>query len=95
MPQSALPRNVQVYDASDQDNSVLVAGLMQLGRTTTAEFYFCLEICFQQPAAYNFRLCDENGVILSRTNAATIVPITNYYVVSLGMRMSVGVESND
>ena len=85
MPQSTLPRNVQVYDNSDQDNPILVAGLMQLGHTTIAEFYFCLEICFQRPTAYNFRLCNENGTILSRDSPGTIVPITNYYVVSLGM----------
>ena len=85
MPQSTLPRNVQVYDNSDQDNTILVAGLMQLGHTTIAEFYFCLEICFQRPTAYNFRLCNENGPILSRDSPGTIVPITNYYVVSLGM----------
>jgi hypothetical protein len=85
MPQSSLPRNVEVYDASDSANPILVAGLMQLGQTTTAEFYFCLEICFQQPTASNFRLCAADGTILSRASPWTIVPICNYFVISVGM----------
>jgi hypothetical protein len=89
MPQSSWPRNISVYDASDVDNSVLVAGLMQLGHTTTAEFYFCLEICFQQPTASNFQLCTHEGTILPRASPQTIVPITNYYVISAGIDWSI------
>ena len=83
MPQSGLPRNVHVYDDSG-DVRVLVAGFMQLGQTTTAEFCLCLEICFQQPAASNFRLCDADGTVLRRDNAGLIVPLGEYYVISPG-----------
>ena len=83
MPQSGLPRNVLVYDNSG-DVRVLVAGFMQLGLTTTTEFYLCLEICFQQPAASNFRLCDADGTVLRRDNAGLIVPLGEYYVISPG-----------
>ena len=84
MPQINLPRNVQAYDNSTP-TSVLVAGFMQLGHTTTAEFYACLEICFQWPAARNFRLCGADGTVLSRANGASLVPLGDYYVVSAGM----------
>lgn len=87
MPQNALPRNVQVYDNTDQNNPRLVAGLMQLGHTTIAEFYFCLEICFRQPTPYNFRLCDRNGTVLPRDQPGSIVTITDYYVISLGFNL--------
>ena len=84
MPQINLPRNVRVYDNSSQ-TSVLVAGFMQLGHTTTTEFYACLEICFQWPAARNFRLCGADGTVRSRANGASLVPLGDYYVVSTGM----------
>lgn len=85
MPQINLPRNVWVYDNSGQA-PVLVAGSMQLGHTTTAEFYACLEICFQHPPASNFRLCDANGTVLSHSDAANSVPVGTYYVISTGMK---------
>jgi hypothetical protein len=83
MPQSQFPRNVFVYDANfpKGTNPALVAGFFQFGLTTGGEFYFCLEFCFQEPQASNFRLMGVDGVILPRD--ATIVPIGNYYVVSL------------
>ena len=82
MPQNVLPRNVHVYDNSG-DARVLVAGFMQLGLTTTAELYRCLEICFQHPAASNFRICHADGTVLSRHNDGLIVPLGEYYVISL------------
>ena len=82
MPQNVLPRNVHIYDNSG-DARVLVAGFMQLGLTTTQEFYRCLEICFQQPPASNFRICHADGTVLSRDNAGLIVPLGEYYVISL------------
>ena len=85
MPQSGLPRNVNVYDNCDNASPLLVAGLQQFGLTTSADFYFCLEICFQQPTTSNFRLWAADGTILSRENAATIVPTGDYYVISAGM----------
>src|SRR5947207_1197071 len=84
MPQSGFPRNVYVYDNSDDSRErIVVAGFMQLGRTTTAEFYACLEICFQMPRPNEFRLCDGNETVLDRNNAALIVPVGEYYVISL------------
>ena len=84
MPQINLPRNVNVYDNFGQA-PVLVAGFMQLGHTTTEEFYASLEICFQQPTASNFRLCIADGTVLSRADAAALVPLGDYYVISTGM----------
>lgn len=83
MPQSQHPRNVFVYDANVPHLTppILVAGFSQFGHTTSEEFYFCLEICFQTPQAQQFRLMNGNGVILSRNDVA-IVPIGAYYVVS-------------
>ena len=83
MPQSQFPRNVFVYDANlpKGANPDLVAGFRQFGLTTGGEFYFCLEFCFHEPRAANFRLMGEDGIILPRD--ASIVPIGNYYVVSL------------
>ena len=83
MPLSTFPRNAQVWDATKQPPE-LVAGLMQFGHTRVAEFYACLEICFQQPPPGQFRVCDGLGTVLSRDNPNTLVPITDYYVVSLG-----------
>jgi len=86
MPLINLPRNIEVYDNSGQP-SVLVAGFMQLGHTTTREFYDCLEICFQQPAPSNFRVCLGNGTVLSRANDAILVPLGDYYVISIGIEL--------
>jgi len=84
MPQSGLPRNVEVYDLSDPDgNRELVAGLAQLGTTTIAEFYQCLEICFQVPQPLSFRLVDEQDVVLARESGNMIVPVGTYAVISL------------
>src|SRR5208282_3826441 len=85
MPQSGLPRNVFVYDANvpKDTDPILVAGFMQLGRTTGGEFYFCLEFCFTQPQSSQFRLMASDGTILSRDS--TIVPAGNYFVVSPGL----------
>jgi hypothetical protein len=82
MPQSQFPRNVFVYDANvpQGTNPVLVAGRNQFGLTDGSEFYFSLELCFQQPQASTFRLMDTDGTILARDG--TIVPIGNYYVVT-------------
>jgi len=84
MPQSGNPRNIHVYTRTQQGSDpVLVAGLLQLGRSTVSELYACLEICFEQPAAGDFRLIDSNGVILSRTTPNVVVPIMDYSVISL------------
>ena len=84
MPQSGLPRNVYVYDNSDNSREhILVAGLMQLGWTTIAEFYMCLEICFQLPRPNTFQVRNVNGTVLARNNGALIVPTGEYYVISL------------
>lgn len=82
MPQSTNPRNVQIY-SSTQQTPQLVAGFLQLGRTTVFELYACLEICFQQPQPGQFRLSDAAGVVLNRETPEHIVPINNYFVVSL------------
>lgn len=83
MPQSGLPRNVQVYDHSDDTaDPVLVAGFMQIGSTTITEFYSCLEICFREPNAAAFRLANAQGAVLERANSALIVPIGDYFVIS-------------
>jgi len=66
-----------------QQQRELVAGLMQLGHTTVSELYACLEICFQQPQAGQFRLCDTNGAILSREARDLVVPVADYFVISL------------
>jgi hypothetical protein len=88
MPQSNLPRNVYVYDSnvSQDATPILLAGFFQFGHTTGAEFYSNLEICFQQPQPFNFRLIDTNGVILPRDGSITA--IGNYYVVSAGYPLS-------
>jgi hypothetical protein len=90
MPQSGLPRNVEVYDLSDPDgNRELVAGLAQLGTTTIAEFYQCLEICFQVPQPLSFRLVDDQDVVLARESGNMIVPVGTYAVISLCMSLPV------
>lgn len=90
MPQSGLPRNVEVYDLSDPDgNRVLVAGLAQLGTTTIAEFYQCLEICFQIPLPLSFRLVDQQDVVLEREPGNVNVPVGTYAVISLCTSLSV------
>jgi hypothetical protein len=86
MPLGVLPRNVHIYDNSG-DVRVVVAGFMQLGLTTTAEFYRCLEICFREPAASNFQLCHADGTVLSRDNAGLIVPLGEYDVISTGITL--------
>jgi hypothetical protein len=93
MPQSQHPRNVFVYDANVTPLTppILVAGFSQFGHTTSEEFYFCLEMCFQTPQARQFRLTNANGVILSR-NEAAIVPIGTYYVVSPSTKPSLAVR---
>ena len=82
MPQSNLPRNVFVYDnnVSVGNSAILVAGYFQFGRTTNGEFYDNLEICFREPRQSEFRLLNNNGIILPRDE--NIVPIGNYFVVS-------------
>lgn len=81
MPQSRFPRNVFVYDCNfAEPASVLVAGFFQFGQTTADEFYFYLEVCFQEPQASQFRLMDVNGVLMPRDH--TIVATGSYYVVS-------------
>lgn len=84
MPLSGLPRNVEVYDLSAPDgNRILVAGLAQLGTTTVAEFYQCLEICFQIPQPLTFRLANQQGVVLEREPGNVNVPIATYAVISI------------
>ena len=85
MPQSQLPRNVFVFDANVPPGTqpLLVAGIMQLGHTTSSEFYFCLEVCFTDPGPSMFRLMAQDGNILARDD--TIVAIGNYYVVGPGL----------
>jgi hypothetical protein len=87
MPQSGNPRNVQIYNNIHQP-PVLVAGFMQLGRTTVFELYTSLEICFRQPPPGQFRIIDGQGVVLSRTTPDVIVPIMNYSVISLCISMT-------
>lgn len=83
MPLRGLPGNVQVYDLSDSgDNRVLVAGLMQLGTTTIADFCQCLDICFQIPQSPNFRLVNAHGVVLERDPGNLTVPVEEYAVIS-------------
>jgi hypothetical protein len=84
MPQRGNPRNVQIY-CRFQEVSVLVAGFMQFGRTTVSELYACLEICFTRPRAGNFRLCNDDGDILSREAPDNIVPIKDLSIVSLSV----------
>jgi len=88
MPQSGYPRNVQIYSRVQQDAPELVAGFMQFGRTTAAELYSCLEICFARPRPGDFRLCADDGNILSRQVPDHIVPINDLYVVSLSIYCS-------
>jgi len=82
MPQSGYPRNVQIHSRFQQDAPELVAGFMQFGRTTVAELYSCFEICFARPHPGDFRLCDDDGNILSRQTPDHIVPIRDLYVIS-------------
>jgi len=90
MPQNPLPRNVFVYDCYTDDR-VLVAGFMQLGHTTVAEFYSCLQICFQESIMDDFRVRHVDGTILDRdTNTgALIVPIGEYEVISIGINFCI------
>jgi hypothetical protein len=81
MPQSTVPRNVYVYDSSQADSPVLVAGFFQFGQTTGEEFYFNLELYFVQPQRSTFRLLSANGLVLPRDG--TIVGTGVYYVISL------------
>jgi hypothetical protein len=86
MPQSGLPRNVHVYDYSNNSNPpLLVAGFQQLGHTISKMFYFCLEICFQHPPPSRFQLRAADRTILSRDSSGTLVPQGDYYVVTTGM----------
>jgi len=85
MPQSGNPRNVEIF-AMIQQQRELVAGFMQLGHTTVSELYACLEICFHQPQVGQFRLCGTNGSVLEREPRDLIVPIGNYFVISICTR---------
>jgi hypothetical protein len=87
MAQSGNPRNVHIY-SNTQEEPQLMAGFLQLGRTTVSELYDCLEICFEEPAAGQFRLSDSTGAILSRATPDIIVPIRDYSVISLRTRPS-------
>ena len=89
MPQSGFPRNVQIYCRFREDAPELVAGFMQFGRTTVAELYSCLEICFARPRPGDFRLCDDDGNILSRQAPDHIVPIRDLYVISPSIACSI------
>jgi len=89
MPQSGYPRNVQIYSRFQEDAPELVAGFMQFGRTTVAGLYSCLEICSAQPRPGGFRLCDDDGNILSRQTPENIVPITDLSVISLSIYASI------
>jgi len=84
MSRSPNPRNTLVYDANVPQGAqaLLVAGFNQLGRTTGAEFYFCLEFCFAEPRPGQFRLLSSTGMILPRD--ATIVPVGSYAVITPG-----------
>ena len=85
MPQAGLPRNVFVYDSdvSEGAEPILVGGMYQFGMTTGAEFYFCLEFCFQLPQPSTFRLMAADELILPRDHSP-ICP-GSYTVVSLSM----------
>ena len=84
MPPSPYPRNTFVYDANvpQGDRPLLVAGFMQLGRTTGEDVYFCLGLCFAQPRAGEYRLLSTTGTILPRDG--TIVTPGTYSVVTAG-----------
>jgi hypothetical protein len=86
MPQSGRPRNVYVYDANLPPGTpyIIVAGFWQYGNTTASEFYFNLQLCFQQPPPGQFRLMNQAGVVLARNE--TIVAEGNYFVLSPGSR---------
>lgn len=60
-----------------------MAGFLQLGFTTVSELYVRLEICFEAPAAGQFRLIDPASNILSRDTPDVIVPVKDYFVVAL------------
>ena len=89
MPQSGYPRNIQIYSRFRPGVQELVAGFMQFGRTTIEDLYRCLEICFARPHPGDFRLCDDNGNILSRQIPNSIVPISDLYVISLSIHRSI------
>jgi hypothetical protein len=82
MPRSGLSRNVTVHDANvpTDAESILVGGMIQLGHTTGAEFYSCLEFCFQEPQPFTFQLLSTDGILLPRDS--TLVRIGSYTVVS-------------
>ena len=85
MPQIALAqRNVFVYDASTAP--LVVAGCCQFGSTTNSELYMCLNICFQQPRAGEFRLMAQDQSFLP--NDGSILPHGSYYVVTAGFLSS-------
>lgn len=82
MPQISLaPRNVFVFDGTTSPPN-LVAGFHQFGSTTSAEFYYSLNICFYQPAGSQYRLRSESGTLVQ--NDQTVLPLGNYFVVSIG-----------
>jgi len=84
MPQSAVPRNVFVFDANVPAGAEpsLVGGMFQFGQTTGVDFYLCLEICFHLPERATFRLKAADGIILPRDG----IPVRtgSYTVVTLG-----------
>lgn len=84
MPQSAVPRNVFVFDANVPAGAEpsLVGGMFQFGQTTGVDFYLCLEICFHLPEQATFRLKAADGIILPRDG--TPVRTGSYTVVTLG-----------
>ena len=89
MPQNGYPRNVQIYSRFQPGVQELASGFMQFGRTTIEDLYRRLEICFVQPYPGDFRLCDDNGNILSRQTPNNIVPIADLYVISLSIHRSI------
>ena len=89
MPQSGYPHNVQIYSRFQPGVYELVSGFMQFDRTTIEDLYRRLEICFVWPHPSDFRLCDDNGNILSRQTPNNIVPIADLYVISLSIHHSI------
>src|SRR5437667_11908443 len=68
MRQSSYPCNTFVFDGNVPQGTRphLVAGFMQLGRTTAEEFYYYLEFCIAQPPPREYRLLSADGIILLR-----------------------------
>jgi hypothetical protein len=84
MPLCTLERNVWVYDDHGEE-PVLVAGFYQFGSTTANTFYYCLEICFEDPPPSGFHIAqghEGEWTVLPRDD--TIVPLGEWIVVSPG-----------